>query len=153
MVPAMGIYDDVSAALTAALKAKDAPRVAALRNIRAAFVLEQKKDNAPTLSDEVCAGLLRRLEKQRHESIEAFEKAGRPERVAEERAELAVIESYLPRLADEATTRAWVREAIAASGAAKPGDLGRAMGTLMKAHKGEVDGNLARRLAAELLGT
>jgi uncharacterized protein YqeY len=135
-----------------ALKAKDAPRVTALRNIRAAFLLEQKKDNAKTLSDETCIALLRKLEKQRHESIEAFEKAGRPERVAEERAELAVIGEFLPRLADEATTRAWVEQAIAASGAAKPADLGRVMGALMKAHKGEVDGNLARALATRLLG-
>jgi uncharacterized protein YqeY len=151
MVRAMSIYDDVSAALTAALKARDAPRVAALRNIRAAFLLEQKKDNAPTLADEVCVGLLRRLEKQRHESIEAFERGGRPERAAEERAELAVIGEYLPRLADEATTRAWVEQAIAASGATGPGDVGRVMGALMKAHKGEVDGSLARRIAAERL--
>ena len=148
----MGIYDDVSAALTAAQKAKDAPRVGALRSIRAVFLLEQKKDNAPTLGDEACIAALRRLEKQRHESIEAFEKARRPERVAEERAELAVIQGFLPSLADEATTRRFVEEAIAASAASKPGDVGRVMGALMKAHKGEVDGTLARRLAAELLG-
>jgi uncharacterized protein YqeY len=153
MVPAMGLFDDVPAAVNAALKAKDATRVSVLRSIRAAFLVEQKKDNAKTLSDEVCIALLRKLEKQRHESIEAFEKAGRPERAAEERAELAVIEELLPRLADEATTRAWVEQAIAASGAAAPGDLGRAMGALMKAHKGEVDGNLARRLASELLAS
>ena len=148
----MPLFDEIGAAVHVALKAKDAPRVAALRSIRAAFLVEQKKDNAKTLSDEVCISLLRKLEKQRHESIEAFEKAGRPERVAEERAELAVIEEFLPRLADEATTRAWVEAAIASSGAAKPGDVGRVMGALMKAHKGEVDGNLARRLAAEMLG-
>jgi uncharacterized protein YqeY len=152
MVPAMPLFDEIGAAVHVALKAKDAPRVAALRSIRAAFLVEQKKDNAKTLSDEVCISLLRKLEKQRHESIEAFEKAGRPERVAEERAELAVIEEFLPRLADEVTTRAWVEAAIASSGAAKPGDVGRVMGALMKAHKGEVDGNLARRLAAEMLG-
>lgn len=147
----MGIYDDVSAALTAAQKAKDAPRVAALRNIRAGFLVEQKKDNSPTLGDDACVAVLRRLEKQRHESIDAFEKAGRPERVAEERAELAVVESFLPSLADETTTRAWVDEAIAASGASKPSDVGRVMGALMKAHKGEVDGTLARRLASDRL--
>jgi uncharacterized protein len=147
----MALFDEVTAGLSAALKAKDAPRVAALRSIRAAFLVEQKKDNAATLTDEVCIALLRRLEKQHHESIEAFEKAGRPERVAAERAELAVIESFLPRLADEATTRAWVEEAVAATGAAQPADLGRVMGALMKAHKGEVDGNLARRIAAERL--
>jgi uncharacterized protein YqeY len=63
-----------------------------------------------------------------------------------------VIQGFLPSLADEATTRRFVEEAIAASGASKPGDVGRVMGALMKAHKGEVDGTLARRLATELLG-
>jgi uncharacterized protein YqeY len=147
----MALFDEVTAGLSAALKAKDAPRVAALRSIRAAFLVEQKKDNAATLTDEVCIALLRRLEKQHHESIEAFEKAGRAERVAAERAELAVIESFLPRLADEATTRAWVDEAVAATGAAQPADLGRVMGALMKAHMGVVDGTPARRIAAERL--
>ena len=149
----MGIYDDVSTALTSAQKAKDAPRVTVLRSIRAVFLLEQKKDNAPTLADDACVAALRRLEKQHHESIEAFEKAGRPERVAEERGELAVIQSFLPSLADEATTRRFVAEAIAAAGASKSGDVGRVMGALMKAHKGEVDGSLARRIATELLGS
>ena len=56
-------------------------------------------------------------------------------------------------LADEATTRAWVQAAIAESGASSARELGKVMGALMKAHKGEVDGNLARKLAAELLGS
>ncbi|HTY19001.1 MAG TPA: GatB/YqeY domain-containing protein [Myxococcota bacterium] len=147
----MAIFDDVTRGMQAALKAKDDVRLTALRAIRAAFLLEMKKDNATELSDEVCVGLLRRLEKQRHESIEAFEVAGRAERAAAERAELAVIESFLPKLADEATTRAWVQEAIAASGATSAKELGKVMGALMKAHKGDVDGNLARRIAGELL--
>ena len=147
----MAIFDDVTRGMQAALKAKDDVRLTALRAIRAAFLLEMKKDNATELSDEVCVGLLRRLEKQRHESIEAFEVAGRAERAAAERAELAVIESFLPKLADEATTRAWVQEAIAASGATSAKELGKVMGALMKAHKGDVDGNLARKLAAERL--
>ena len=147
----MGIYDDVTAALTAAQKAKDATRTASLRNARAGFLLEQKKDNAPTVSDEACTAILRRIAKQHLESIEAFEKAGRAESVAQEKAELAVIEEFLPKLADEATTRAWVDAAIAASGAQAPGDVGKVMGAVMKAHKGEVDGNLARRIAAERL--
>ena len=147
----MAIFDDVTRGMQAAMKAKDEARLTALRAIRAAFLLEMKKDNATTLSDEVCIALLRKLEKQRHESIEAFAAAGRAERAAAERAELAVIESFLPKLADEATTRAWVREAIAASGATSAKELGKVMGALMKAHKGEIDGNLARKLAGELL--
>ena len=147
----MGIFDEATLGMQAARKAKDEVRLTALRAIRAAFLLEMKKDNATTLSDEVCIGVLRKLEKQRHESIEAFEAAGRADRAATERAELAVIESFLPRLADEATTRAWVQEAIAASGATGARELGKVMGALMKVHKGEVDGNLARKLASELL--
>ena len=63
-----------------------------------------------------------------------------------------MIESYLPSLADEATTRAWVEAAIAESGASTPGDVGRVMGLVMKAHKGDVDGGMAKKLAAEILG-
>ena len=56
------------------------------------------------------------------------------------------------KLADEATTRHWVQEAIASTGATQPRDLGRIMGALMKDHKGEIDGALAKRIADELLG-
>ena len=106
---------------------------------------------AKEVADDVCVGILRKLEKQRRESIEAYEKGGREERAAEERAELEVLQTFLPSLADEATTRGWVEAAIAASGASKPGDVGRVMGMVMKEHKGDVDGGLAKRLAAELL--
>ena len=148
----MGRVETVTAQLKDAMKAKDAPRLAALRNIRAAFLVEMKKDGSETLDDATSIAVLRRLAKQRQESIEAFTQAGRPERVAEEQAELRVIEEFLPRLADEPTTRAWVQEAITASGAGSARELGKVMGALMKAHKGDVDGDLARRLAAELLG-
>lgn len=147
----MGIFETVTAQMKEALKAKDPARLAALRNIRAAFLNEMKKDNAAGVADEVCVGILRRLEKQRLESIEAFEKAGRAEQAAAEKADLTVIRSYLPSLADEATTRRWVQEAIAASGPSGPSDVGKVMGALMKAHKGEMDGALANRLARELL--
>lgn len=147
----MGILETVTAQMKEALKAKDPVRLSALRNIRAAFLNEMKKDNATDVPDDVCVGILRRLEKQRLESIEAFEKAGRAEQAAAEKADLAVIRGYLPRLADEATTRRWVQEAIAASGAAGPSDVGKVMGALMKGHKGEMDGALANRLARELL--
>jgi hypothetical protein len=147
----MSIYDAISAQMKDALKAKDAGRLNALRGIRAAFLTELKRDNAKELPDETCVGLLRRLEKQRLESIEAFEKGGRAEQAAAERAELGVIREFLPKLADEATTRRWVQEAIAASGAKAPGDLGKVMGALMKAHKADLDGTLANRVVREML--
>ena len=147
----MPIFDEVSQGMKEALKAKDSIRLTALRGIRAVFLNELKKDNSTELSDEACVPLLRRLEKQHKESIEAFESGGRPERAADEQAELLVIQGFLPSLADESTTRAWLEEAISTSGASAPGDVGRVMGALMKAHKGEVDGNLAKKLASELL--
>lgn len=148
----MGRVETVTEQMRAAMKAKDGPRLGALRNIRAAFLVEMKKDGAETLEEDTAIAVLRRLAKQRQESIDAFEKAGRAERVAEEKAELGVIEEFLPRLADEATTRAWVEQAIAETDASTPKELGRVMGAVMKAHKGEVDGDLARRLASQLLG-
>jgi uncharacterized protein YqeY len=147
----MGIFEDVSAQMKDALRARDAARLAALRGIRAAFLVELKKDNSDALSDEACVPILRRLEKQRRESIEAFEQAGREDRAAAERAELEVVQSFAPSLADEATTRAWVEAAIAQTGASAAKDMGRVMGVLMKDHKGDVDGSLARSIAQSLL--
>lgn len=147
----MPIFDQVNTQMKDALRAGRKLELQALRNIRAAFLLRMKEDNSESVSDEDCLTILRRLEKQRRESIEAFEAGGRAERAADERAELEVILAFLPRLADEATTRAWVQAAIAESGAKSQKDLGRVMGALMKAHKGDVDGNVARKLASELL--
>ncbi len=149
----MSIFDDVTTQMKDAMRNREKARLSALRGIRATFLNRTKEDNSQTLSDDECIPLLRRLEKQRRESIEAFEQAGREEQAAAERAELHLIQSYLPSLADEAATRTWVEEAISASGAAKPGDLGRVMGALMKAHRGEVDGALARQIAQELLAS
>jgi uncharacterized protein YqeY len=148
----MPILDDVSDQMKAALRARDTLRLTTLRSMRAAFLNELKKDGADSLSDEACIGLLRRLEKQRRESIAAFEQGGRADRAETERAELAVIGEFLPSLADAATTRAWVEEAIQQTGASGPKEVGKVMGAVMKAHKGDVDGNRARDLALELLG-
>jgi uncharacterized protein YqeY len=147
----MSIYETISAQMKDALRAKDTTRLAALRNIRAAFLTEMKKDNSDSLDDETCVGLLRRLEKQRRESIEAFEKGGREDRAEEERAEMEVIREFLPSLAGEDVTRRWVTEAISETGAAGPSDVGRVMGALMKAHRGEVDGALVKRIVTEIL--
>jgi hypothetical protein len=147
----MPIADDVTGQIKIAMKAKDSVRLAALRSMRTAFLNEMKRDGSDSVSDEVCEGLLRKLEKQRKESIEAFTKGGREELAENERAELAVIQEFLPQLADADKTREWVQAAIAESGASGPKDVGKVMGALMKAHKAEVDGNLAREIAQSLL--
>jgi uncharacterized protein YqeY len=147
----VAIFDEVSEQLTQALRSRDAARLVVLRSVRAAFLNEIKKDGSSTLSNEACIEVLRRLEKQRRESIEAFRAAQREDRAEAEVAELGVIQSFLPSLADEQTTRSWLQEAIQATGAGSARDIGRVMGALMKTRRGEVDGNLARKLAQELL--
>jgi len=148
---AMAIFDDVNNQMKDALRAGQKLRLQALRNIRAAFLTRLKEDNSQSLSDADCVPLLRRLEKQRKESIEAFEAGGRKEQAAAEREELAIILGFLPSQADEATVRGWVKTAIAESGATSAKDVGKVMSAVMKAHKGDVDGNVARKIAGELL--
>ena len=133
------------------MQKRTAYRLAMLANGYWPLLNECKKDNSTTLPDDVAVGLLRKLAKQRQESIDAFTSAGRADRADAERAELAVIQTFLPKLADEATTRRWVEEAIAASGAASAKEMGKVMGAVMKAHKGEVNGDLARQIASQLL--
>ena len=148
----MPIYDDVNQQLKDAMKAQDKVRLAGLRGIRAGLIEEMKKNAATTVPDEAAIAVLRRLQKQRNDSIEAYEKGGRTDLVAEERGELAVIESFLPNLADDATTTQWVQEAITAMEATGPSAIGKVMGQVMKAHKGVVDGKRVKEIAERLLG-
>ena len=147
----MAIIDDVTQQMKEAMRAKEKVRLGALRSIRAAFIEALKADGSETLPDDKSIAIIRRLEKQRKESIAAYEQGDRPDLAEIERQELAVLEVFLPSLADEATTTNWVQAAIAQSGAAGPGDMGRVMGALMGAHKGEVDGGMAKDIALKLL--
>ena len=147
----MPIVDDVTAQMKDAMRAKDKVRLSGLRGIRAAFIEAMKKDGSDSIADEAAIAILRRIEKQRKESISAYDEAGRDDLAAVERAELDVVQTFLPSLADESTTTEWVKTAIAESGAGGPADMGRVMGALMKTHKGEVDGGLAKDIALTLL--
>lgn len=147
----MSIYDRVNDEMKQAMRAKDKERLGALRGIRTVFINARKEDNSETVADDRAIALLRSLAKQRKDSVAAYEDAGRDDLVAQEAAELAVIEEFLPKLADADQTRVWVREAIAQTGASSKRELGKAMGALMRAHKADLDGSLARQILAEEL--
>ena len=132
------------------MKAKDKEKLAALRGIKAVFQSSAKDKGVDTLPDEECIAVLRKLAKQRQESIDAYVQAGRDELAANEKSELDVINTFLPALANEATTRKWVEEAIADSGATSASMMGKVMGALMKKHKGEMDGTLAKTIAEDI---
>lgn len=142
----MPIMDDVSAKLMEAMKSKDADRTSALRMIRAAL-LEAAKSGKGPLNDTMAVETIQRVRKQRAEAADEYVKAGRPDLATKERAEMVVAEEFLPKTADEQQTLTWVREAIAATSAVSKKEIGKVMGALMKAHKGEMDAGLARRLA------
>lgn len=150
---AMTLADQIQSDLTAAMKARDQTTTAALRSavaaIRNARVAEGQSGD---LTDEQTTDLLGREAKKRTEAAEAFEQAGRSEQAEKERAELAVLRRYLPDRLDEVELRAVVDEAVAATGASGPGDLGRVMGAVMPRVKGRADGNHVRALVQERLG-
>ncbi|KAJ1484909.1 Yqey-like protein-domain-containing protein [Baffinella frigidus] len=143
----MGIFEDVTDGVKTAMKAKDAPRVQTLRLIKNALQVIAKEKGLETLANEESVTVLRKLAKQ---SVTAFVDAGRDELAADERAELVIIDEFLPSLADEATTRKWVEEAIKQSGATEASQMGKVMGFLMKSHKGEMDGTVAKNIAEEI---
>jgi len=105
-----------------------------------------------TLEDKEALDVLRRMAKQRKESIESFKSGGRDDLVQKERFELEVIESYLPAQLSEAATEDVVRAIIARTGASSVKDLGKVMGAIMAEGKGQLDGNLAQTIAKRLLG-
>ncbi len=147
----MGLVEQVSSDLKAAMLAKDTVRTGGLRMIRAAFIELDKEGKGP-VTDERCIERLKTMKKQRIDSIDSYVKGGREDLAEVERAELAIIEGFLPKVADEAQTLVWVQEAVAASGATTAKEMGKVMGLLMKAHKDDVDAGLARALITKALG-
>lgn len=148
----MAIVEDVTAEIKAAMRGKQKERLAALRMVRAAFIEALKTErDSDELSDEEALGIIKRLAKQRRDSIVAYEAGGRQDLVDAEAAELAILEEFLPSLADEATTRQWVADAVSQVGASGMGDMGKVMGALIAAHKAELDGKVASRLVREAL--
>jgi len=141
------IVDDMKTAM----RAKDKPRLGALRMLRAAMIEAEKSGKA--LTDDGAVAILRKLKKQRLDAADTYRKGEREDLAEAELFEAGVIDTYLPQLADEGQTLVWVKEAIASSGATAPNQLGMAMGALMKAHKGQVDGGLARKLLASELSS
>lgn len=147
----MAIIDDVTTQMKAAMRAKAADDLRALRGIRAAFIEEMKKDGRDSLSDDAAVTTLRRLAKQRKDSMQTYTDAGRQDLADVEAAELLIIDTFLPQLADATQTQAWVDEAVAQTGATSMRDMGKVMGALMKAHRGDIDGGVAKKLVQAAL--
>lgn len=145
----------LSEALRTAMRAGDKRRVSTVRLIMAA--LKDKDIEARGLgkgeasADEIL-GLLQKMIKQRQESADIYDKAGRTELAAQEREEIAIIQGYLPAQMDEAQTHAAVEAAIAETGAASLRDMGKVIGALRAKYAGRMDFARASGLVKGLLG-
>lgn len=150
----MSLADQITDDLKTAMKARDKERTAALRQILAGIKnlrVEEGRGGAEVTDEEVTT-LLTREAKMRRESIETYTEAGREELAAKERAELDVINSYLPEQMGSDEIRTLVTEVVEATGANDPGDLGKVMGQLMPRVKGRADGKLVNQIVREELG-
>jgi uncharacterized protein len=122
----MTLKDQIIADMTAAMKAQDAARTSTLRMVKAAIV-NREKDKGGQVDDEEVTKLLRSQVKQRRDSVEQYQKAGRQELVDKEAAEIAIIESYLPQAASAEQIDEAVAAAIAQTGATSMKEMGAVM--------------------------
>lgn len=132
----MSLKQQIVSDLTASMKAQDAPRTSTLRMVKAA-VMNREIEKGGELDDEEMSKLLRSLVKQRRDSVEQYEKGGRPELAAKEKTEIEVIETYLPQAASREEIEAAVAAAIAETGASAMKDMGRVMKTVQGALAGK----------------
>ncbi len=138
----MPLRDDLSQSLKASMKAGDAARTSTVRMILAKLKdtdIAARPKGVTAVPDDEIVGMLRGMVKSRRESVALYEQGNRPELAAKEAAEIAVIEGFLPQEMDAAALAAAVDEAVAASGAATPKDMGKVMAALKAKHGAAID--------------
>ncbi len=138
--------------MKAAMKAGEKDRLAAIRLINAA-IKQKEVDERVEMDDARVIAVLEKMVKQRKDSIEQYDKAGRDDLAAIERAELAIIGQYLPEKMGEAEIKAAIEAAIAETGAAGPADMGKLMGVLKPRLAGQADmGEVSKLIKQRLAG-
>ena len=143
----MSLKERIVADMTAAMKAQDAGRLSALRMVKAALMTREKEHNTE-LTDQEVTKVLQSLVKQRRDAAEQYEQAGRAELAAKERAEIGVIEEYLPQAATREEIERAVEEAIKETNASSM----REMGAVMKAAQARLAGrNADGRTVSEIV--
>jgi uncharacterized protein len=143
----MSLKERIVSDMTAAMKAKDAARLSTLRMVKASF-MNREIEKGGELTDEELTKSMQSLVKQRRDSIEQYEKAGRQELADKERAEIEVIEEYLPKAASREEIEQAVIEAIAETNASSMRD----MGAVMKAAQAHLAGrNADGRTVSEIV--
>ena len=137
------LAESISAGIKDAMRAKDRDRLAALRDIKSKIMLEATKDGAgDAVDDGTTLAILSKLLKQRTETAALYRDQGRPDLAAEEEAQAAVIQEFLPAALSEAEIEAKVAEIVASTGASSMADMGKVMRLASSAMAGQADGKV-----------
>ena len=138
----MSLREQFTDGLKGAMRAKDAPRTSTLRMILARLKdtdIAARPKGVTAIPDEEIIAMLRGMVKSRRESVALYEQGNRPELAAKERAEIAVIEGFLPQQMDDAALEAEVNSAIASTGVASQKEMGKVMAALKAKHGAGLD--------------
>ncbi|OBZ93310.1 glutamyl-tRNA amidotransferase [Pararhizobium polonicum] len=146
--------DQLAAALKDAMKSKDAARLSTVRLVQAEIKtrdIANRGAGKGEASDDEILQILAKMVKQREESAKIYEDNARPELATKERAEIVVVQGFMPKQLSEADVRANVASAIAEVGASGPKDMGKVMAVLKERYAGQMDFSKASAVLKELL--
>ncbi|MEO0348810.1 MAG: GatB/YqeY domain-containing protein [Cyanobacteria bacterium P01_A01_bin.15] len=150
----MSLKDRISDEIKTAMKARDKVRLATVRSIKK-VILEKESEVRPKGQDALTPDqeieIVTQLAKQRKDSIEQYQNAGRDDLAEQEIQELAILQEYLPEQMSDADIEAVIDELITKTGASGPRDMGKVMGPAMKQMKGKADGAKVQSLVKEKL--
>ena len=147
----MNLQNIINEHIKQAMIAKDKDKLAALRAVKSAFIIEMSKDGSDAIDDVVAEKIIAKLVKQRKESASIFTEQGRDDLAKDEIVQLQFLQVYLPEQMSEDEVMKVVKEVILQIGASSPSDIGKCMGILMGRLKGKADGKLISRLVKEEL--
>lgn len=148
----MALKNEIQADLVTSMKAKDEVRVSALRMLKAAILkFEVASGERREATDSDILGLVQKEIKQRHDSIEQFQKGNRFDMAEREEKEMAVLREYMPPQMSEEEVLKLAEAAVEKSGARGKGDIGKVMALLMPQVKGKADGSMVNKIVSELL--
>ena len=147
----MSLQNIINEHIKQAMIAKDKDKLAALRAVKSAFIIEMSKDGSEAIDDVVAEKIIAKLVKQRKESASIFTEQGRDDLAKEEIVQLQFLEVYLPEQMSEDEVMKVVKEVILQIGASSPADIGKCMGPLMGKLNGKADGKLISKLVRKEL--
>lgn len=150
----MTIQEEIDADLRSAMRSRDAARLSVLRMVKSALTNAaiEKIGAAGTLSDSEAIGVIRKQVKQRFDSIQSFEKGGRPELADKERKEIEFLTAYLPKPLGESEIQQIAKDAIAEVGATSKSQMGAVMKVAAEKAAGRVDGKTLSQAVQKALG-